>query len=697
MSNLDVEIDNLLDDDSINEILKETEEKQYQDIQEQYDKGIILDYSNKKTKSIFNDNEKGSKLISKKEDQDKHNDDKPTYPINKYSQGIPLAESILVNNIPYFIQIFDGKPIYKQKIELSDIDIVPPERTEYLSKEYNFNSFEEVQYFINLAKQETLDSLETRVKTILQKYIDIDDDFINILAADIIFTYFQDRLKMTHYLLIVGDNNTGKSNILLVFSFLGYRPVLDTAITPANIYNFGSHLEDGQCIILEDEIDDIDDQADKKKFYKSSYRAGTKVTRMYDNNNSGPITSKSKRKSSRQNGFFLFGFKMFASEKLPDKIKSKGFLERIIPLKAVPGDPPFDISEVVDDSGDEKFNELFEELMITRKLLLMYRLLHHNDTIPNIKLNIKNRYKQLTKPVIRLFQNTKSVNDITKSLSKYLIEKNEEKIDSMDSAILTFIVNLVAKYGEILYNDQIWNELKTKYPNGEVQDRPYSWYIEGYGSVSKNSITKISESKFGAKLHRDPVNGRGLIFNQKILSKLVVNYSIINGIEIVREENEKMTEKDEEKKQKQESSSYDIYDTNDTSTEYTDKDSNDNITENVNNMTEITQNQEWLIPKNDNIITKNVSDLDTKTNEHSQKVSYPSQVSYNTTKQEQATTIIPKSPIHHCHYCNYSDTDEKEVERHSVISHHGKPARPDAEMLKIINNKVDEKEEQNVS
>ena len=69
---------------------------------------------------------------------------------------------------------------------------------------------------------------------------------------------------MTHYLLIVGDNNTGKSNILLVFSFLGYRSVLDTAITPANIYNYGSQLEEGQCIILEDEIDDIDFQDEKK-------------------------------------------------------------------------------------------------------------------------------------------------------------------------------------------------------------------------------------------------------------------------------------------------------------------------------------------------------------------------------------------------------------------------------------------------
>jgi hypothetical protein len=97
---------------------------------------------------------------------------------------------------------------------------------------------------------------------------------------------------------------------------------------------------------------------------------------------------------------------MFASEQIPDKKKSKGFLERIIPLKPTAGDPEYDIAEIADGSGDERFKELYQQLMNTRKLLFMYRLLHYNETIPDIKLNIKNRYKQLTKPAIRLCQNT---------------------------------------------------------------------------------------------------------------------------------------------------------------------------------------------------------------------------------------------------------------------------------------------------
>jgi hypothetical protein len=597
------------------------------------------DYSSDIEEKQKNEEKETTTVSNDKKHQNK--EENKAYTINKYSQGIPLAESTLINNIPYFIQIIDGKPIYKHKIELSDIDIVPPERTEYLTKEYNFKSEEEINHFIEQAKNEALDSIFRKLKSILKKYIDLDDDFINILAADIIFTYFQDKLGMTHYLLIVGDNNTGKSNILLVFSFLGYRPVLDISITPANIYNFGSQLEEGQCIILEDEIGDIDDQFDKKKMYQASYRTGIKVTRIYDNNNHNHSRSdNTKRKSSRQQGFYLFCFKMFASEKMPDKVKSKGFLERVISLKAVPGDPEYDISEVIDGTGDEQFKELYQELEDTRKLLLMYRLLNYNETIPDVKLNIKNRYKQLTKPLIRLFQNTESVNDIIKSLSKYLIEKNQEKIDSMDSAILTFIVNLVSKYGEILYNDQIWNELKTKYPNGEIAEKPYSWYLEGYGSISKNSITKICETKFGAKPYRDSEKGRGLIFNQKILNKLIVNYSIIEGIKIIKEERE---EKEKEKKEdSQLQNPNDTYDTYDTSTECIEQNNQYNSLGDSTNTLDLTSNDKKKIQENHDSKLKTDENNVKKINIHSREVSYLSYPS----PQSQDSLITLKSSQH---------------------------------------------------
>lgn len=457
---------------------------------------------------------------------------KKIHVIYKYSQGIPLAKAILIKNMPSFLQLDNSnsnKPILSKRIELSDIDLEPPERTAYLSREYNFESIEEINQFIESAKKEDLNSLFIKVKVYWNKLIYANEDFINICTANTIFSYFQDKMGMCHYLLIVGDNNTGKSNILLLFSILGYRPLYDTAITPANIYNFGSSLDEGQGIIIEDEINDIDDQIEKKKIYQVSYRSGTRVTRMYDNNNGiGNV----KRKMSRQQSFLPYCFKVFASEKMPDEKKSKGFIERLLVLKSISGDPQYDISEVVNDAGDERLKQLYKELLDMRKLLLIYRLLHYNDSFPDLKLNIKNRYKQLTKPLIRLFQNTESLNKIIKSLSKYLIEKNEKKINSLDSVLLTLIVDLVAKYGNVLYNEQIWQKIIERFDGHVNEYKPYTCLTEEFGIISKYKITNICETKFGAKPYKDR-SQRGLKFDSQQLTNLLENYTKIDEIKII--------------------------------------------------------------------------------------------------------------------------------------------------------------------
>ena len=199
------------------------------------------------------------------------------YSICKYSKLLPLCEAVLINNAPYFLQVIDNQPKLSERVELNDFNLVPPQdRTNYLSKEYSFSSSDEIHLYLKRAKNETFSSLFVKVKSIWRKYFDIDDDAINICAADTIFSYFQDVMGMTHYLLFVGDNNTGKSNALRIFYHLGYRPLFDTSITHANIYNFLDKMEEGQGIILEDEIDNIEEQGEKMKIYKGGYVSGTK-------------------------------------------------------------------------------------------------------------------------------------------------------------------------------------------------------------------------------------------------------------------------------------------------------------------------------------------------------------------------------------------------------------------------------------
>lgn len=63
-------------------------------------------------------------------------------------------------------------------------------------------------------------------------------------------------------------------------------------------------------------------------------------------------------------------------------------------------------------------------------------MIHYDDKIPDVQLSIRNRDKQLSKPLIRLFSNTKAIKDIITTLSKFLSEKNDKKLNSLDTSFL---------------------------------------------------------------------------------------------------------------------------------------------------------------------------------------------------------------------------------------------------------------------
>ena len=125
-------------------------------------------------------------------------------------------------------------------------------------------------------------------------------------------------------------------------------------------------------------------------------------------------------KGKAQQRYNTFCFKAFSSEQQPN-YKAKGFSERIFTIKCSPGNPQYDISEVINDAGDSEHKKLSREIDDLRKLLLVYRIIHYDDKIPDIQLSIKNRDKQLCKPLIRLFNNTKALEDIINFLIQILI------------------------------------------------------------------------------------------------------------------------------------------------------------------------------------------------------------------------------------------------------------------------------------
>jgi hypothetical protein len=313
---------------------------------------------------------------------------------------------VLIAGRPYFVyqdwDVNTGEPFVKlvNRILLPDaqkptMELLPPEKEMYLSKQFEFVNENELNEYLKVATKETLDTLYRRQKILASKYIDANKTHLTILAADSIFTYFQDKLGQTHYLMFVGDNDTGKTANLTYLQSTGYRAMLDVDITATNIYGFLGNFEEAQGSILEDEADDIDKEPDKMKIYKAGYNAGKKVTRT-------DITGFGRKTY----GWNTFCFKAFTAEEAPDQNKAKGFIDRTFVLHCTPGEPPYDITEVTNPAGDKEFTKLLNELSDSRKVMFAYRLLHYQKSLPNIELSVKNREKQLCKPLLRLFQDS---------------------------------------------------------------------------------------------------------------------------------------------------------------------------------------------------------------------------------------------------------------------------------------------------
>jgi hypothetical protein len=474
--------------------------------------------------------------------------------IQKYhsaSEGNELYEAVLIGKDAYFVCLnrdsetprarFVNSFTIPNAIGNTVIEIVPRENMTYLSKPYQFESKKEVDEYLLKASRLTLDDIYRHVKKVDRKYIAASDTHHIVLAADTVFTYFQDNFGQTHYLFFYGDNGTGKTINLLLLSQTGYRVMYDIDVTAANIYTYYGTVEEGQGCICEDEADDLDyHQEEKMKLYKKGYNAGGKVSRTDTGGDSG----------RKQEGYYVYGFKAFTGEERLDPDYAKGFNERTFYLECQAGDPEYDLSEVVSPAGAEEFEYLLQELEDMYKTLLAFRLLHHTDKFPNLEVTVKNREKQLVKPLIRLFQGTESLTEISAALGELLKERRGIKKNTLESAVYRVLTRLVEEQigywktligmGRTVDNEgrkfdlesktfeftakQIYAQTKSEL-DGTYKDeeKDQSFETPEHGKVSHKRISSICLDRFGATRKHDRKQNM-LIFSKERLDKVKEAY-----------------------------------------------------------------------------------------------------------------------------------------------------------------------------
>jgi hypothetical protein len=449
--------------------------------------------------------------------------------VQKYSTDVTLSEAVIVGGYPFFLRLKSGEPILANKIELSNLTIYPPDSQSQLSEPYVFESKEEIVHYLHLARKlASFDQLFYLIKTIYKKYVDAEEHYIVILAADTIYSYFQDKFATTHYVICIGDNSSGKNSILMTFKYLGYRVLLATGVSPANIYTFLGNMEECQGTIAEDEINNLENEPEKLNVYKSGY-----------SNSSGRIPKIDLHSGRIQEVYLTYCFKIFATEKSLDNSLAKGLLDRSFEIQCITGNPQYNIKEVFDKANEETHTRLRFELQKTRKLLLAYRMLHYDDTIPDVKLNIINREAELTKPLIRLFRNSPQVlAELLPALSKLLNAKRKIKSHSLEAKIYIAIMNLIPYDSYVIDHQSIINEIM-RITNGEDIPGQQAFYSTDLGKVTHRRIIGTLVDKFKAeRTHKNSGNDkkRALEFKEENLRKKGREYNVPEKIEIIPHE-----------------------------------------------------------------------------------------------------------------------------------------------------------------
>lgn len=451
--------------------------------------------------------------------------------VQKYysaKEGV-LAEAVLIEGKPYFLISRAKNPSnieFHTSIELPYEVLKPPESISYINLPYRFDSQEQVDNCIERAKKETLDSLYKKNKAIWRKYVDADDFHISICAADEIYTYSQEKIGLTHYPFFTGGNDAGKSNNLTKINYTAYRNMTSTDISAANIYQFlGSRDDEGHGTICIDEADNIDESPEMMRICKNGYTTGRPILKI--DTSFGRVQRK----------YNTFCFKAFAAERTPDRQKAKGFNQRIVEIHCFAGHPPYDIAEVVNPAGDEENQVLLDELLEFRNLLLIHKLLHFHEPLPDVKdLNIYNREKQLFKPLIRLFQKADCINELLDVISEYLSQRRAANIDNLHAALFKVLYDMATVNGTNshtveLSQSEIWSTIIYKLEAEQVEGKPDSYNTDSHGTISKKSTMKILRDVFGGKPPKRHGSSRMLIFDKSKLEKLKSAY-IISDIEI---------------------------------------------------------------------------------------------------------------------------------------------------------------------
>jgi hypothetical protein len=397
-----------------------------------------------------------------------------------------------------------GKPAFLtlNKDVFKVCEEVTVEGESFIAKEYP-NEFPYEPYGFFEGSLPNREDLFWKVREEFGLFLDLEGIWKDYLAACVLISYQQEKLRTVPYVYFVGDNESGKTVALNLLNWLCYRPMLGVTIPSADIYGYLDESE-APGTILEDEAQGLHRDMDKSKIYKAGYKKGAVVPRTMITQNKRFIKY-----------FRVFGLKACAAEEIP---RVKGLLERFIFIAMVKGYPNKDWAD---------FNKEDEtRLRNLRNMLLKWRLATKEMELPEVDLPVKGRLKELWKPIIQFVSGLTIEVDLRAHLELLQKERLSEKTNTLEGHIVKVVCELYVQGQPLSYLD-IWEALVADL-GGKLDDKkPNKMDTAEFGEITKQKIGyRLREVLSGKKIKVRGQEGpaRNYEFEHEKLTRIAKKY-----------------------------------------------------------------------------------------------------------------------------------------------------------------------------
>jgi hypothetical protein len=149
------------------------------------------------------------------------------------------------------------------------------------------------------------------------------------------------------------------------------------------------------------------------------------------------------------------------------------------------------------------------------------------------KLNIQNREKQLFKPVLRVFQNTQTLDELLPVISKYISQRRQSNANTIHAFLYKTIKELVKTQDSYeIESSLIWNTIKSTLQGSDIPHRPQSYDSTEFGVLSQKEIVQTLNDVFGAERSRDKTS-RKLVLDPSKLDRLGKIYDLDVEVKLV--------------------------------------------------------------------------------------------------------------------------------------------------------------------